>query len=496
MPRTDPVEYDRWLAGLTLSQIESTFRDLGADEVLVRRLTDKQGNDKQQIYVGQDLTATAKIPSGEVVASVTASQKAGASGKVRYQALVNLWWIAPGFISVPAPGAKLIYYPQYPEVRLSGFLRGSPDAPLSLLAIGRRGKEFNRVLLLAPVSDRVYGLVLPPESQAGQQLLSGMLGQAYGPFHTWQLKQGAQGDTRSALLGRLHEIASEPDWLPPRLLAKDGTLRVCTGTNCGGFTLEAAVGVVPNAEAKPDYLGWELKAHKVSSLVRPAALNAGVLTLMTPEPDGGLYVEDFKRFVMANGYQRRPDRWDFGGVMRVGDAPKALTGAHIRLEGYQGGSKFTGDGAIQLIGKDGSIAASWSYAKLLEHWRMKHGQTAYVPYIQSDAPAGFRYGSTVRLGIGTTFPLLLQALASGDVYYDPGINLKLGDSGKWIGRRRSQFRCSSKNLNRLYQSFQAVDAGLESSGIPRPEPGREQFEVKRATNRALPDDRDAPPTLF
>lgn len=495
MPRTEPDQYDSWLASLTLDQIENTLRDLGAGEVLVRRLTDRQGNDKQQIYCGQDLTATAKIPSGELVSGVTTSRKPGASGKVRYQAGVDLWWIAPGFVPVPAPGARLIYYPQYPEVRLSGFLRGSPDPPVSLLAIGRRGREMNRVLLLAPVGQRVYGLVLPPESAAGRQLLGGMLGEAYGPFHMWQLAPHGPADTRSALLARLCEIAFEPGWLPPRLLGRDGVLRPCRGTNCGGFTLEAAVGVAPNAVAEPDYLGWELKAHKVSSLTRPAALNAGVLTLMTPEPDGGLYAEDFQRFVMSNGYQNSPDRWDFGGIMRVGHPPRPRTGASIRLQGYQGGSSFTADGAIQLVGRDGSIAASWSYAKILNHWRTKHQQTAYVPYVQN-SPEGFRYGATVRLGVGTTFPLLLQALAAGEVYYDPGINLKLQADGRWRGRRRSQFRSASRDLGRLYRSFETVETHLEPPGATGADPVRKRPQLRAGTDRAFPDDTDAPPTLF
>ena len=38
--------------------------------------------------------------------------------------------------------------------------------------------------------------------------------------------------------------------------------------------------IIPNGRSEPDYMGWEMKAY-----------SSGRITLMTPEPDGGMYGE-------------------------------------------------------------------------------------------------------------------------------------------------------------------------------------------------------------
>lgn len=455
--RTPADVYDRWLAGLTLAEIEHAFAQLGCTEVLVRGLTDKQGNSKQQIYAGQDFIDAAKIPTGDLTASTTTSTKPGAAGKTLFQAPVDLWWLSPGFVPVPAPQTKLIYYPQYPEVRLSGFLRGSPDAPASLLSIERRGREFGRVLLLAPTQDgRLYGLVLPPEAVAAASVQHAAV-EPYGPFRIWRVNAVQTGaDTRSQLLQRLADI-HRMGWLEPVRLTREGTFTECRGTNCGGYTLEAHVGVTPNGIAEPDYLGWELKAHLTRSIQHTSV--AGVLTLMTPEPDGGPYATGgVEAFIQRHGYQNSPDRWDFGGVLRVGAAPHHLTGATLHLEGYRGGRDFDAAGAVQLIGRDDSVIASWSFLKLLSHWRRKHAHTAFVPYEAMRLPTrAYYYGTNVWLAEEGTFPRLLAGFAAGLVYYDPGINLKLQPNGTWKSKRRSQFRAKAQDLPGLYERFETVD---------------------------------------
>lgn len=449
--------YDRWLAGLTLSEIEQAFARLGCREVLVRGLTAKQGNSKQQIYAGQDYTDSAKIPTGELTAATTSSNKPGAAGKTLFQASVDLWWLSPGFVPVPAPQTKLIYYPQYPEVRLSGFLRGSPDPPGSLLSIDRRGREAGRVLLLAPAPEgRLYGLVLPPEAVAAPAVQRAAV-EPYGPFRIWRIDAIQTGaDSRGQLLRRLAEI-HDMGWLPPVRLTREGAFTECRGTNCGGYTLEAHVGVTPNGTAEPDYLGWELKAHLTTDFRRAAG---GVLTLMTPEPDGGEYVTaGVEAFIRRYGYQNSPERWDFAGILRAGAVPHRRTGATLRLEGYRSGRDFDAAGAIQLIGPDGSVIASWSFLKLLNHWRRKHSHTAFVPYrARHDPDRAFHYGTSVWLGEEGTFPRLLEGLARGLVYYDPGINLKLQPNEVWKSKRRSQFRARATDLPGLYERFETVEA--------------------------------------
>ncbi|MBK3745919.1 hypothetical protein G3A39_43005 [Paraburkholderia aspalathi] len=64
-----------------------------------------------------------------------------------------------------------------------------------------------------------------------------------------------------------------------------------------------------------------------------------------------------------------------------------------------------------------------------------------------------RYGSPVRLGEGTDIQRLLSAIATGQVYYDPGIKLENASQAKPAIKRRSQFRISSRNIPVLYTAM-------------------------------------------
>jgi hypothetical protein len=48
-------------------------------------------------------------------------------------------------------------------------------------------------------------------------------------------------------------------------------------------------------------------------------------------------------------------------------------------------------------------------------------------------------------------------LASGAVYYDPGIKLEHASTAKPAAKKRSQFRVASKNITALYQTVEMVE---------------------------------------
>jgi len=50
----------------------------------------------------------------------------------------------------------------------------------------------------------------------------------------------------------------------------------CEAFQCGGYTLEAELGIIPNGKAEPDYLGYEVKQYSVTNLNR---ITAGRLRL-------------------------------------------------------------------------------------------------------------------------------------------------------------------------------------------------------------------------
>jgi hypothetical protein len=42
----------------------------------------------------------------------------------------------------------------------------------------------------------------------------------------------------------------------------------CEAPNCGGYTLEAELGITPNGYSEPDFLGWEVKQFGVANFAR------------------------------------------------------------------------------------------------------------------------------------------------------------------------------------------------------------------------------------
>ena len=258
------------------------------------------------------------------------------------------------------------------------------------------------------------------------------------------------------LLNELRRI-HKAEWIDSKQLATDGTIRSCNAPQCGGYTLEAELGISKNGNAEPDFDGWEVKQHAVSTLEAPP--DSKPITLLTPEPSGGYYTtHGVVAFIQRVGYpdqNGREGRLNFGGIYRVGSvAPR--TGLRLALRGFDTdcGAISQADGAIEIVDREGAVAASWSFAKLLEHWSRKHALAAYVPAEKRDDPRRqYRFGRYVRLARHTSGLMLLHAIAKGSVYYDPGIKLERDGTTK----RRSQFRVKSRELGRLYRDFDSVD---------------------------------------
>jgi hypothetical protein len=228
----------------------------------------------------------------------------------------------------------------------------------------------------------------------------------------------------------------------------------------GGFTLEAEFGIAKNSSAEPDFLGWEVKQHSVSSF---ESMAAGAITLMTPEPTGGFYEEQgVEAFVRKFGYadkNDRPDQMNFGGIHRAGERHET-THLTMTLPGYDSERcRITNpDGCIALVNDAGEVAASWAFSGLLSHWARKHSKAAYVPsQCRKEPHRQYAYGGKVRLAQRMDSLRLLKALSVGAVYYDPGIKLEQASSAKPSHKQRSQFRIASKSISALYETVELVD---------------------------------------
>jgi hypothetical protein len=264
-------------------------------------------------------------------------------------------------------------------------------------------------------------------------------------------------DQDGELISRLRAI-HQKGWIDAKRLVKGGKVVECNGTNCGGLTLEAELGVEENGASEPDFLGWEIKQHKTTNYLRHGT---GPITLLTPEPDGGSYVDGVEEFVEKYGaYTERENISYFQGIHHAG---KEHPETRMRLEviGFDKSANKIVDanGCVALVSHSNHIAASWSFRKMLTHWCRKHNKAAYIP-AEVDRESNrlkYRFGKDIKLCRSTDPTLLLKGITSGSVYYDPGIKL---DRVTGKTHRRSQFRVNFKQVSTLYRQSEDLDVTL------------------------------------
>ncbi|QYY36466.1 MvaI/BcnI family restriction endonuclease [Ruficoccus sp. ZRK36] len=434
---------------ISLSRIKYVLTDLGAKRIFIKKLAPND-NSKNQVYLAGNLSALNILPYKGIQREHNVKRD-----KWRYKAPLDLFWVGENGQREKAPDSQLILYPQYPEVRMSGFLKRCKLAPSSIMA----SRDEGRILVLGICdTGEILAYACGRESRVARELESQTGLECVGVFLELLLSESQILSPYQQLIAQLRRI-HECGWINSKRLLADGSTGPCEAPNCGGYTLEAELGVIPNGRAEPDYLGWEIKQYNVA---RFDPLGVATITLMTPEPTGGYYAEQgVEAFLRKYGYpdkRGRPDRMNFGGVHKA-NSVHAGTGLFLKLDGY---CPFTNkitdfEGGIVLTnGTD--IAAKWPFPALVEHWSRKHAQAAYIPSMcQVLDSRQYQYGGTIFTGRGTDFTMFLSAMSKDSVYYDPGIKGENWSTGRAKIKRRSQFRINSRNLGDLYNSFDAVE---------------------------------------
>lgn len=427
---------------MNLQNLKAVFTDQGCEKIYVKNLS-ANDNSKNQVYFGGSFEILNILPITEIV-----NEEAGDWNKERFKARIDFSWISEEGMIFPAPKAQLILYPKYPEVRFSGFLAGCEEAPSLLMTQRLSGR-----LLFFSVNNRgkILGYVAAPESEVSTEFAGADDLGVHGIFKVIDLP--VVHDSKVRLLRELRRI-HEKGWIRSKRLDRFGATVECEASNCGGYTLEAELGITPNGYSEPDYLGWEVKQFGVSNLTK---ISSAVITLMTPEPTAGIYKEDgAEAFLRTYGYADktgREDRINFGGIHRIGKR-HSLTDLELSLIGFDSttGKIRNTDGRIALLDRTGNETASWSFSSMLLHWNRKHNQACYIPSVGVKDPLrSYKYGSNVILGTGTDFQLFLQQMQLGNIYYDPGIKMENASSRPLI-KKRSQFRIKSAYLQNLYKS--------------------------------------------
>lgn len=446
-----------WNDVVTWDRLEQRFKDRGVSHVEVKFLSRNHNSKNQIAGLGGDLAALGHLFQGPVTRHQPRSRKPKAGSPI-YRTFVPWVWFHETGVS-PAPETKLIYYPQYPEVRLSGFLENSPRSPKELLALttdpASRGQEAGRCLVFGPGKDRkVYAAVVSRYSPAAQYLEKFNNGR--GRLVPLSLRAD-EATTRQVLFRQLRKI-HDKQWVEAYRLQRDGTRLACDAPNCHGVTLESELGITANGLAQPDYLDWEIKAHRVNHL---NAHLSSTITLLTPNPDSG-EAKDRGTTWLTQSYGKLHStgtRWDLSGIHKAGQVhPK--TQLEFGLVGYDSSTKtIVDDGYLYFRDprKDLDLGR-WSFAKLLTHWQTKHAKAIFVPCIAKETkPREYRYGTKIHVGEGTSFLHFLGAIANGSVVLDPGLNTKMTDSNVWKSHTRYQFRSSLTKAGDLYKSFEKVD---------------------------------------
>lgn len=436
---------------ISFRTIVDHMHKLGATRVLFKPLANND-NSKQQVYLGSDFDIIRAIPSGKIY-----SDGIGKKGPI-FKAPLDFYWIDEYGNSDHAPNSQIILYPKYPEIRMSGFLSGTNNkldiTPRHLMRPPTRAERDERMLthrylILGVNKNTIWAYCTSWHDVIAQELHSMIedkkASQVASVFYEFTTTDKTSEEN---LLDKLKDIYNSGPIESCRLTT-DGTPITYKAQNGAGYTLEAQFGIIPNGLAEPDFMDWELKSHSGS-----------VVTLMTPEPNSGIYTTDgLAVFLHQYATNKQPERLDFASRHDV-DIKNNKTLLTMRMEGYEptSGQITDPDGGLMLRDKDNNLAAGWRFDKLIEHWKKKHSNTCYVTYTadKNNEIPSYLYGPKIILGQGTSLDHFLKGLHSCAIYYDPGINMKLKD-GKWKFKKRNQFRVKWKNICELYSSFREID---------------------------------------
>ena len=427
-----------------ISNLLKRFSELGAVTAFCKPLAEND-NSKQQIYLGGSFDVVQIFPFNDIEATESGKNST-------YKAKLDLLWVDESQ-TCRAAGAQLILYPQYPEVRLSGFLKGCKNAPSELMRpVPADRRKFNngsdgRVLFFAVTKNReTLAYLAPADSSLANEFIKKQ--DDYDKQGVLSNLPLTEKSSRIILLDRLAEIRNF-GWQPSVKLSKSGELKPYQAKNGGGYTLEALLGVAPNGRSEPDFMGWEIKGYSSEKV-----------TLMTPEPTGGIYGENgVEFFVRKFGKPTRNDTLYFTGLHKA-NSKNNSTGLTLVVSGFNSTKRVIENvnGAVELLTESGECAASWSFEGLLIKWNKKHAQAAYVPYKSNqNQPPAYQYASPTLMGEGTNFNLYLSALSTGLVMFDPASKVMNASTLKSTVKARSQFRMPVKKLSNLYQKFEAAE---------------------------------------
>ncbi len=199
---------------------------------MLKSLLSPNDNSKNQVYLGGSFEILNILPVSKIKA-----EEAGDWNRERFKAAIDFGWIHDDGDIYPAPNSQLILYPKYPEVRFSGFLSGSENPPSQLMT----QRLANRLLFIGVTEEgSTIGYVAAPDSAIAHEFSRLKITEETGVFKVLELQQSV--NNKEKLLHELSRIYNL-DWIVSKSLTKDG-LVACNAPQCGGYTLEAELGII------------------------------------------------------------------------------------------------------------------------------------------------------------------------------------------------------------------------------------------------------------
>ncbi|MBT1446355.1 hypothetical protein KJI95_17820 [Shewanella sp. JM162201] len=448
--------YEHHLADI--EQILALFPENRFTHVLAKVLP-KNANDQNQIRWSSDFNMLGSLFDFEYAerGPVISAKKGGKSrGRSIPEAVFkNFSWLTNNGREIRAPKVKMLIYAQYPEMRLSGFKTETAEIPASLsVEFTKANPELKRIMILGRTQ---YGgaiaIIVMPQGNLLKKVLASPGFEGSGVIKLLRESYIHENDLQQKLTAVVER------WMPGVRRTIDNTTIPFNGNQVCGYTLEDALEIIPNANKDGDYMGVELKAH-----------TAKKLTLMTTEPDMGLYKEDFTKFMTTYGYEKNGE-WRWTGVHKEGKR-SAKSGLTLRIMGYNREESISKqlnreELYIGMFDADGNLAAGWSMERILGGWGAKHNEAVYVPATRINTEnkelkvSGHKYevffGKDVVWCRGTNPKKLLDAILDHAIFIDPAP--KCDPANPKNNKRRTQWRVNQihKVIPHLYEQKQEIN---------------------------------------
>ena len=212
------------MAGVgNIGELRALLCTQGIRTAWVKKLSSKQDNQKNQIYLGGGLDGVTNLFPATLHArspSESIAKRGAKPGQPKLEARLDFAWLDRAGNRHDAPRTRIIDYFQYPEVRMSGFLAGC-DAPPDALRRESQARYGQRILVMGTAADGAtlpvvfspwvigpYSVICPNVGTGGMEMGCG----------GWTIRERQNDAARSSHSGPgiLFATSHQPRTSPPR----------------------------------------------------------------------------------------------------------------------------------------------------------------------------------------------------------------------------------------------------------------------------------------